>query len=94
MKVIKTADLMIDLNQKTVWKGEKKISLQMAEYVLLIKLVTNPKQIILQDNLLKAMEIYYRRDMSQETLRSHIYRLRSRLGTYKGEGYIDTKISF
>ena len=94
MKKIKTADLVIDLEHQTVLKEGKIIPVKKSEYIVLLKLVCNPNQVLLVDSLMAELENHYLRDFSLVTLRAHIYRLRSQLGTYQGRNYIETKVSF
>jgi two-component system KDP operon response regulator KdpE len=90
-------DLIIDMVDHAVWKGDQLVDLSRTEYQLLLQLVANPQALLTHDDLLRNVwsedqcgRVHY--------LRTYVSRLRKKLGwnpdtatpqiqSVRGEGY-------
>ena len=85
-----TGDLVIDLNQRMVYKNGDEIYLGWTEYQLCQKIAMGGGMILTRDMLLTRIWDERGEIVEDNTLSVHIYRLRRKLGLYQGESYIET----
>ena len=85
-----TGDLVIDLNQRMVYKNGDEIYLGWTEYQLCQKIAMGGGMILTRDMLLSRIWDERGEIVEDNTLSVHIYRLRRKLGLYHGESYIET----
>lgn len=85
-----TGDLVIDLNQRMVYKNGDEIYLGKTEYQLCQKIAMGGGMILTRDMLLSRIWDERGEIIEDNTLSVHIYRLRRKLGLYQGESYIET----
>lgn len=85
-----TGDLVMDLNQRMVYKNGEEIYLGRTEYQLCQKIAMGGGMILTRDMLLTRIWDERGEVVEDNTLSVHIYRLRRKLGLYQGESYIET----
>lgn len=85
-----SGDLVIDLDQRIVFKNGEEIFLGKTEYQLCQKIAMGGGMILTRDMLLSRIWDERGEVIEDNTLSVHIYRLRRKLGLYQGESYIET----
>lgn len=83
-------DLIIDTNQKRVYKNHEELELSVMTYVLLEALIESHGRVLTRDYLLMLIEDTTKHDIEDNTLTVHMKRLRKVLGTYNQQTYIET----
>lgn len=88
--VIYTADLKINTQTYKVYKNNQEIDLSIVTYQILLCLVQNQGIVITRQHLLELIEQLTMHFVEDNTLSVHMKRLRTKLGTYQGQPYIET----
>ncbi|WP_288935698.1 response regulator transcription factor [uncultured Sphingomonas sp.] len=94
--VLKTADIVLDLDRRTVERAGRRIQLQPREFSLLAELMRNPRRVMTRTMLLERVWDF---DFDPKTniVETHLSRLRSKLNlgfdvdaieTVRGAGYM------
>ncbi|KIU26030.1 XRE family transcriptional regulator [Sphingomonas melonis] len=94
--VLKTADIVLDLDRRTVERAGRRIQLQPREFSLLAELMRNPRRVMTRTMLLERVWDF---DFDPKTniVETHLSRLRSKLNlgfdvdaieTIRGAGYM------
>lgn len=94
--VLKTADIVLDLDRRTVERAGRRIQLQPREFSLLAELMRNPRRVVTRTMLLERVWDF---DFDPKTniVETHLSRLRSKLNlgfdvdaieTVRGAGYM------
>ncbi len=76
----------LDLEEERLWKGQKLLSLRRKPFAILRYLVSNPKRLVTQEELIA--EVWGGTVVSESAVRSHVHELRQVLG----DGVIETVI--
>lgn len=88
--IYQTADLLIDISQRTIFKdGKQFVGGEEIFYVLDIFL-HHPQRVLNRETLITMIEARSKNEIYDNTLSVSIYRLRRLLGTYNGKPYIRT----
>lgn len=82
-------ELMIDTASHSVCVAEKQINLTRTEYAILKLLIQNPKQVIAKSVLLDRISMDPP-DCTENSLKTHISHLRSKLREASGKDYVES----
>ena len=91
-KIIKVADIEIDLDKMLVYKNKQEIPLTSLEYQILLLLFTNLNKVITRDKIIDKIFDLTGNDVYDNTVTVYIKRIREKLDTdliktIKGVGY-------
>lgn len=89
-KQFRTGDLVIDCDNYQVWRAEKEISLGKREFRLIEKLIANYHRVVTRDQMIEFLWENNPEPVNDNTLTTHVSRVRGKLGDYHGESYIET----
>lgn len=89
-KVIKTGDLMIDMNNFQIYKNGEIIKLTAIEYEIIFAFMKHRGQILTRNQLLDRIQEITGNAVENNTLTVHMKRIRDKLGRYQGHDYIET----
>lgn len=87
---ISTADLMINTHEFQVYKNGELLDLGLVTYHILLCLINGHGTVITREHLLDLVEHQTHHFVENNTLSVHMKRLRSKLGDYQGQPYIET----
>lgn len=80
-EVIRCGGILINLSQRTVWRGKSQVCLSHKEYEVLQLFVRNPGRILRRAHLWEIIWNTQYDQINQRTMDTHIYSLRKKLGT-------------
>ncbi|MDO5521222.1 MAG: response regulator transcription factor [bacterium] len=89
-QLIHTADLVLDLEAKTVLRNNTPINLRPTEFEILSQLVQADTRIVHRNILLENIWDANNNFVDENTLSVHVSRLRNNLGTYNNARYFET----
>ncbi len=78
-RVIRHADLIIDLERRRVTRGERRISLTPTEFEILRHLASRPGRVYTRPELLELLRDYEALDQDEKTINVHISHLREKI---------------
>jgi DNA-binding response OmpR family regulator len=88
--MIKTNDLLIDMNNYKVYKQNKEIELTAIGYEILFLLVKYQGTVITRERMIEFIEERTGNYIENNTVSVHMKRIREKLGTYNNQSYIET----
>lgn len=88
--IMKTGDLLIDMNQYIVKKNHEVLELSAIGYEILFLLVKHQGTVITRNRVAELIESKTGNFIEDNTVSVHMKRLREKLGTYQGKSYIET----
>ena len=96
-RVIRHADLIIDLERRRVQRGDRRISLTPTEFEILRHLASRPGRVYTRSELLELLRDYDALDQDEKTINVHVSHLREKIEddpslprfvlTVRGAGY-------
>jgi len=78
-RVIRHADLIIDLERRRVQRGERRISLTPTEFEILRHLASRPGRVYTRSELLELLRDYDALDQDEKTINVHVSHLREKI---------------
>jgi len=78
-RVIRHADLIIDLERRRVQRGERRISLTPTEFEILRHLASRPGRVYTRSELLELLRVYDALDQDEKTINVHVSHLREKI---------------
>lgn len=88
--IVKCGDLYIDIDQYLVKKNNQIIELSAIGYDILFLLIKYQGTVITREKMIEFIEDRTGNFIENNTVSVHMKRLREKLGTYEGKGYIET----
>lgn len=89
-QTIRTADLVIDLDNNSVIKGKTTLTLRPIEFMILKQLILADTRIVSRSLLLENIWDANNNYVDENTLSVHVSRLRNNLGTFNNGTYFET----